>query len=1324
MKVLKTVQSRESRVESQARACGAPASGPRLSTVDPRLRSRGIALIITLVMLSVITFLAVTFLVMSQRQRGAVATTTDQAVARFAADTALERAKVELIAPMLANTNNQLYDLRVSTTYANTNGFDMVPVVPYNAFTNVNYDLALTGPGVRTGITNLAAPQRLQMQLQNLENLYYDPRPPVFVTNYSTTNMESRFYLDLNRNGLYDGNGFWPELSGNAANPYYLEGSTNGALTSSLGQARYQSFTGDPEWIGVLEHPEWPHSATNRFVYRYAFVAVPVGKTLDVNYIHNATLNPALNNLNDGFFRNEGVGTWEINLAAFLTDLNSNVWNTNFPSSAALYDYERSSGAPPTLTIPNKGLAFDDALSLLSYRYNFNYNTLGNGPALKGNGVDDYTVGQLMVSTNLPLENEPAVSSRWAGSDNTNHFFTTQEFFDRSKAGAVLDPPGVSFVDRLLRVGTNASTYDRYTFYRMLAQLGTDSAAEQGKININYRNLNNGVLDSDQARLLNYTDWAPEEFFTNAVDRMLQAYGLTNISSGRIPIYPTNYYTAVVHRVMQLAANIYDATIPPNPGGPTYPTIFRPLFMNEGGTNIIICGYQLVQGPYDGGQTPYISGNANLPLDMNELADWSQIGANPTFVNVYGAPWVIGARKGFPNLNEIISQSMTEITRKLQITKPGSAFKISEYTARQMFVMGISNLVGVEVWNSYRSNYTGASGKIYVQVDGRLMMSLTNETGYRLTTNMAVFGSATTTSWPGYIKNGKLNTNSFLVPLLTNAVVLPDSSYQQSPPAFVQVPASGIVNWNMNQSSDFTQPHWGLNITNRLRCFILDGGANGRVVDYVALNGLSTFRDLSGENDTNSTSLDATNMWSIQTGQSYWGTMPIGVINQLEVSLSNTPSIDADWYNNVQGMSAPGVKDAAIDGFRAFMGLSHATNTVGSNSPALAPFTPAVERFQTLTWQADDPLVHYTVDDLLWVQASNIVERVIPPGIPITGKDKAYSKFFQYTDRYDPWNGPPTKPGSANTPDAFDVTIKDPGMSESSRWDFPTNKFPNVGWLGRVHRGTPWQTVYMKGRDLGVTNYPFPLTNAVIWAQNPSYRSFAQTWANVSGNTNLLQGFYTRPIQDRVLFDIFTTAADANAAHGQLSVNQTNLAAWSAVLSGVTVLTNTPSGVLPLIIQPASVSPVLTRIVNGINNARTNAGLFPKHAFEHTGDVLAAPELTEKSPFVDVDLNDLETPNAGDASDEVMERIPQQVMSLLTVNARPRFVIYAYGQSLRPADNSVITAGPFQGLCTNYQVTAETAFRAVVRVDGSVVPGETNYPPRAVLEQFNGLPSD
>ncbi len=66
---------------------------------------RGVALVITLVLLTIITFMAVTFLVVSRSQHGSVATETDQAVARLAADAARERAIAQLLAPMMAWTN-------------------------------------------------------------------------------------------------------------------------------------------------------------------------------------------------------------------------------------------------------------------------------------------------------------------------------------------------------------------------------------------------------------------------------------------------------------------------------------------------------------------------------------------------------------------------------------------------------------------------------------------------------------------------------------------------------------------------------------------------------------------------------------------------------------------------------------------------------------------------------------------------------------------------------------------------------------------------------------------------------------------------------------------------------------------------------------------------------------------------------------------------------------------------------------------------------------------------------------------------------------------
>src|ERR1035441_2071136 len=69
---------------------------PRPTPHAPRSThtQRGVALVITLVLLSIITFMAVTFLVVSRSQHGSVATETDLAIARLAADSATERAKI------------------------------------------------------------------------------------------------------------------------------------------------------------------------------------------------------------------------------------------------------------------------------------------------------------------------------------------------------------------------------------------------------------------------------------------------------------------------------------------------------------------------------------------------------------------------------------------------------------------------------------------------------------------------------------------------------------------------------------------------------------------------------------------------------------------------------------------------------------------------------------------------------------------------------------------------------------------------------------------------------------------------------------------------------------------------------------------------------------------------------------------------------------------------------------------------------------------------------------------------------------------------------
>jgi len=49
---------------------------------------------------------------------------------------------------------------------------------------------------------------------------------------------------------------------------------------------------------------------------------------------------------------------------------------------------------------------------------------------------------------------------------------------------------------------------------------------------------------------------------------------------------------------------------------------------------------------------------------------------------------------------------------------------------------------------------------------------------------------------------------------------------------------------------------------------------------------------------------------------------------------------------------------------------------------------------------------------------------------------------------------------------AYNLAYKDPLIWGSDYWSFPTNQTWNPNWLGRIHRGTPWQTIYLKSSDL------------------------------------------------------------------------------------------------------------------------------------------------------------------------------------------------------------------------------------------------------------------
>ncbi len=160
MKFPKPLMIAGCRVPFFKKLAAAPLS-PAAGAWGHRPSQRGIALVITLILLSVTLFMAVAFLAISRRERGSVVTETAGVTARLAADAALASAQAQILATVLQTTNPFNFGLRVSTNYVNANGF----VSSLANLTNVNYDYYSNGN----------SPLSSADFEQNVANLYYLP---------------------------------------------------------------------------------------------------------------------------------------------------------------------------------------------------------------------------------------------------------------------------------------------------------------------------------------------------------------------------------------------------------------------------------------------------------------------------------------------------------------------------------------------------------------------------------------------------------------------------------------------------------------------------------------------------------------------------------------------------------------------------------------------------------------------------------------------------------------------------------------------------------------------------------------------------------------------------------------------------------------------------------------------------------------------------------------------------------------------------------------------------------------------------------------------
>src|SRR5262249_5310666 len=151
----------------------------------------------------------------------------------------------------------------------------------------------------------------------------------------------------------------------------------------------------------------------------------------------------------------------------------------------------------------------------------------------------------------------------------------------------------------------------------------------------------------------------------------------TNTPVGQVSVTRSIYgYTPSVHRLLQVVANIYDATTNRadlTPTEPYLPHVYKPVFRrNANGTDVFIVGYQEVVD-YNI-MKDLLLGTAVVPMaDLSLPADrqnkipvlGAPFGTVATEPMVYGIPMVVGTRKGLPNFNKFALQNSMRVTRKV-----------------------------------------------------------------------------------------------------------------------------------------------------------------------------------------------------------------------------------------------------------------------------------------------------------------------------------------------------------------------------------------------------------------------------------------------------------------------------------------------------------------------------------------------------------------------------------------------------------------------------------------------------------------------------------
>jgi hypothetical protein len=684
---------------------------------------------------------------------------------------------------------------------------------------------------------------------------------------------------------------------------------------------------------------------------------------------------------------------------------------------------------------------------------------------------------------------------------------------------------------------------------------------------------------------------APEAFFAQVADGLLaQQLGvrLTNIQ-----IAPVNQYDAAVHRLLQVTANVFDAT-----STNAFPSVFRPRFTTNGGAVFL---------------TGFTHDNR-----ASTLPDW--LASNP-----YRVPLVIAARKGFPAFNEFVLRTDVVTQRKLQLMRPSNVPGTMPNGTNQMYTLTLSNFFGVEAWNPYDVE-RGAlpyPRPLLIQVTNFARVSLTNRLGIQ-TNDVQSAGASMVipaNTWVGGFWPG---TNVFRLPLATNMV-----SFRNAPYRFTDNVFGGSTN-AFEIHPGFAIPESVIVVSNALTYLAQDGD---NIVDCTLLDTVAVV-DLHQH-------LWAFNPYAYTPGMTpallglwltnrYAPDVPTdGERLQLSICQGGPPTTTTEWREfGLVGAITENDRRAAIDTFRNFCGLAPLYGIPFLTNDTLAmvtPFNPAAKMSWHMTWAKNDLLVRLLVDKDGFTNY-----QYLRPLQTASNFQPATLGYLNHS--YAPWLG---SPHSASYPKFSDRTIQDAGVYSADQWNFPTNETPAAHWLGRVHRGTPWQTIYLQADAASMNDW-------LGRGQDPR----------------------THPTNDWRLATLLASWMNTNDVRALHSVNSTNLDAWAATLDGLVVLTNNKSfaeALDPLqfaTLVLSSNSPQASVVAEGIQRTRrAQRGQY----FADAGALFAVPELSSAAPWLN--LSTLDQVYFG-LNDEAYEALPAQLLSLVRADPVVRATSGAGGVEL------------------------------------------------------------